>query len=182
MRPKKRRQADMCPTECTVAGALLDIGSPFSSIKMSGMKTKGQRVEIYVGLGSGHDVECLTRQLNKPIVCQKAALCGIRDGRLRACASRRCYVSHDGLELTTASDRPALQCRIPQLASFEWFTVAKHASATHVLLRCCGALSTIRPWMRAPAQPVFESCTLAASHITNLCAVLELCRSSIILR
>ena len=64
----------------------------------------------------------------------------MRDGRLGRRASRRCSLSHDGLERTTASDRLALQCRILQLVSFEWFTVAEHASATHVSLQCCSAL------------------------------------------
>jgi hypothetical protein len=45
---------------------------------------------LYVGLESGHDVKRAEVQLNKPFVCQRMALCGIRDERLGGCASRRC--------------------------------------------------------------------------------------------
>lgn len=112
------------------------------------------------------------------------------DWRLGGCAS--CQPTEPRAVSSERESSDRLSCSVggPQLVStasaIQWFSVAKHAHASiaHVSLRCTQQSSRVQrhngllfahPCKRAIKQP-------STSAITNLCIVLEPCRSSIILR
>ena len=91
-----------------------------------------------------------------------------------------------------SSDRLPCSVRGPQLVStasaIQWFSVAEHAHASiaHVSLRCIQQSSRVQrhhglPFAHSYKRAIKRPSTSAITD-TNLCIVLEPCRSSIILR